>query len=143
LGAAFLSAQWIKGCCAEPTLAQAEIGNADSDKDRIVLDENITGVAHASLNEHVDVRLKALLGAGYSWSLEGLRGEAVKLLDTKVEENDTKQLGVGGQSNWQVFSFEAVKIGTVELRFLYHRPWEKPAETDRRLSFTLIVQERK
>jgi predicted secreted protein len=109
----------------------------------LVLDENFTGIAEVTIEERVDIRLKALLGAGYSWSLEGLTGESAMLLGSKIEESDTKQPGVGGQGNWQVFSFEAIKVGTAQIRFIYHQPWLKPTDSDRRLSFTLNVQGRK
>jgi predicted secreted protein len=126
----------------EPALAQAS-RTLVTDGRILVLDENFTGIAKVAIEERIDIRLKALLGAGYSWSLEGLTGESAILLGSKIEDADIKQPGVGGQSNWQVFSFEAIKVGTTQVRFIYRQPWLKPADSDRRLSFTLSVQEGK
>jgi predicted secreted protein len=110
----------------------------------VVLDETFSGIARISTRQQVNIRLKASLGAGFSWNLEGIGGDSVSYLGTKIESANAQQGGgVGGQMSYQVFSFAATKAGTVEIKFLYHRPWLKPTDTDRRISFHLDIQEGK
>jgi predicted secreted protein len=128
--------------CLEPSFGQDCEGIA-AEKGQVVLDEEFSGVARISTNQRFYVRLKALPAAGFSWDLEDRTDDRVRLLCDKVEENHSTPPGVGGQTNWQVFTFEAIRVGTAELKFVYHHPWLLPTAEDRRISFTLGVHEQK
>jgi predicted secreted protein len=107
----------------------------------IVLDESSSGITDVSLGDEIEVCLMAALGAGYSWSLESVAGDAAKYVGTQVQSvNADKASGVGGQMNRQVFLFQATSIGTATLTFVYRRPWLKSSEPDRRLVFTIAVR---
>jgi predicted secreted protein len=140
--AGVLSAMWVN-CSAETAFAQGNTKETITDKRPLVLDETFSGIVEASVGDRIEIRLKALLGAGYSWSVEDFKDESAKYIGTRIEAADGRQAGVGGQINWQVFSFQATKVGAAEFRFIYHRPWLRPSESDRRLSFNVSIQDRK
>jgi predicted secreted protein len=109
----------------------------------IVLDETSSRIVEVSVGDRIEVRLKASLGAGYSWSVENLTGDSTEYLGTRIEQANAKQSGVGGQIGLQVFSFQANSVGSTELGFVYRQPWLRSSESDRRLSFTVNTRDRK
>jgi predicted secreted protein len=109
---------------------------------RVVLDE-ASPRADVAPGDRIEIRLKAALGAGFSWSLETPTSDsAVKYLDTTIEPSGFSRPGVGGQQSTQVFLFEAVHLGVSALKFIYYRPWLKPTESDKRVLFTVAVHRR-
>jgi predicted secreted protein len=133
------SAGLSASCGMHPVFAEVET-KAGVHERKVVLDEDFSGIAEVVVRERIEVRLKALLGAGYSWSLESPIGATVRYIGTTIEV-ETSHAGVGGQLNTQVFSFEAIEAGTAALRFVYRQPWLKTTESDRRLVIVITVRD--
>lgn len=107
----------------------------------VLFDESSSAANDVSLGDQIVVRLKAALGAGYSWSVESLRGDAAKYVGTQVQSSSTEDhAGVGGQLNWQLFQFQTTNVGKETLTFVYRRPWLPVSESYRRLVFVITVR---
>ncbi|MBX6323211.1 MAG: protease inhibitor I42 family protein, partial [Rhodospirillaceae bacterium] len=89
---------------------------------RIVLDESSSGPAEARVGDHVEVRLKAQFGTGFSWALSGSPPPALAPTAETIEPVEAPQPPEGGFET-QVFSFDAVAPGEARLDFVYRRPW--------------------
>ncbi len=105
----------------------------------IVLDESSAGPATLAVGGRLEVRLRAQLGAGFSWALRSPLPPMLKSLGEKIEPRGAGSPPEGG-SDTQVFSFEAVASGSARLEFAYRRPFA-PQEAPAKLA-TFEVQVR-
>jgi len=101
----------------------------------IVLDESSSGSVGLAVGRRLEIRLKAQLGAGFSWNLDGSGGTAVKLLGERLDPLGTAE----GSPSVQVFTFEAAAPGEAHLTFAYRRPWLKTQPPAKLLTFIVRV----
>jgi predicted secreted protein len=106
-----------------------------------VIDESFTGTVQIALHSHLEIRLIASLGAGFSWSLESSNGTALKYLGQNIGPGPAPAPRPGTNSqNTQIFTFESVEPGSSELRFVYKQPWMPKNQDDKRLTFRVRAE---
>ena len=94
----------------------------------------------ARVGQPVMIRLPGTAGTGYTWQVSSPLCDFLPLVFSQQLESSTDGR-VGGPSEW-VFTFAAESVGTCNLSFQYHRPWERgvaPAET-RTVAITVVAQ---
>jgi predicted secreted protein len=95
---------------------------------------------NAELNVHVGdkliVRLEAIPGAGFSWSVIGDVGGVLSQSGEPVFERSGERL-MGGVEQ-QVFTFQVKSKGVLKLQLEYRRPWEKAGAANK--SFSIRVK---
>ncbi|MCP4132888.1 MAG: protease inhibitor I42 family protein [bacterium] len=106
-----------------------------------------------------EVRLKAMLTTGYSWTLVSknkeleMVGKPVVITATaeKDEAADKKgnkdsktdkngDIKLGADADTQVFLFKAVAVGETTLNFDYVQPWDKKAGAKKKYSLIVVVK---
>ena len=84
----------------------------------------------------VTLRLEANRSAGYRWFVAS-SGDALEQLGEPYYAAGQGAVGAPGAEYW---SFMAVKSGTQDLKFQYHRPWERDKPAARELSYKIDVR---
>ncbi len=82
------------------------------------------------------IRMESNPTTGYSWQLSKTLDDQIILVTNAFIPPDSKLMGTGGHEVW---TFEAIGEGQVEISMKYVRPWEKdqPIRTN---VFTVIVK---
>lgn len=88
----------------------------------------------AAVGDIVEIRLPALVGAGFSWQ-PGPLPAGIEPVDSRVESRGG---AADGAVDIQIFRFRAVAPGRAAIRFDYRRPWLRDQPSVR--SVTRIVQ---
>ncbi|WP_207514392.1 protease inhibitor I42 family protein [Longitalea luteola] len=100
-------------------------GNVQEKFQRIIV-ENCKDSVFLKIGDTLDIKLRTLLGRGYSWQLNNANidsgNRVVKLLSKKTESNpndkdDSEQI--------TIFTFVMLDKSAHSLHFVYKRPWEK------------------
>ncbi len=75
---------------------------------------------------------------GYSWEVaEPLDEQVLRQAGEAEFKQESEALGAGGV---QILRFEAVNAGTITLKLVYHRPWEKDVEPLETYSLQVVVR---
>ena len=75
---------------------------------------------------------------GYSWEVaEPLDEQVLRQAGEPEFKTESEALGAGGV---QILRFEAVNAGTITLKLVYHRPWEKDVEPLETYSIQVVVR---
>jgi inhibitor of cysteine peptidase len=75
---------------------------------------------------------------GYSWEVaESLDEQVLRQAGEAEFKAESEALGAGGV---QILRFEAVNAGTITLKLVYHRPWEKDVEPLNTFSIQVVVR---
>jgi inhibitor of cysteine peptidase len=75
---------------------------------------------------------------GYSWEVaEPLDEQVLRQVGEAEFKAESDLAGAGGV---QVLRFEAVNAGTINLKLVYHRPWEKDVEPLETYSIQAVVR---
>ena len=96
------------------------------------------------IGETVDLHLESNPTTGYSWtSLRLPDWKVVKQINHAYQGPPTLGpgpllVGQGGKEHWR---FQAVAEGETGLDLVYRRAWEKPRETDQKLTIEFVVTE--
>lgn len=90
------------------------------------------------ISNHFDIKLPAVLGTGFSWSLKDSAYDQHLSLDTTYVVTDPS--GQEGAKELQVFQFTGHTKGTTTLHFTYARPWKKDDEANKHKSYKIIVE---
>ncbi len=95
----------------------------DQPKDRVQLGpENSGQEVEIPIQVDIEISLVANPGTGYSWSVEQTDSAKLIQIGESTFEAGSEQLGAPGQ---QIFHLRPKSAGTVRLKLIYHRPWEK------------------
>jgi predicted secreted protein len=86
----------------------------------------------------VTLRLEAIPGTGYSWQIAENKPDLLKPLG-KPEYEESKSKLIGGVEH-QIFRFKAVSPGTVILKLLYFREWEKGKAPEKSYQVTVEIR---
>ena len=75
---------------------------------------------------------------GYSWEVaEPLDEQVLRQVGEAEFKQESDLVGAGGV---QILRFEAVSAGTMTLKLVYHRPWEKDVEPLETYSIQVVVR---
>jgi inhibitor of cysteine peptidase len=75
---------------------------------------------------------------GYSWEVaEPLDEQVLRLTGEPEFKAESDLVGAGGV---QILRFEAVNTGTMTLKLVYHRPWEKDVDPLETYSLQVVVR---
>jgi inhibitor of cysteine peptidase len=75
---------------------------------------------------------------GYSWEVaEPLDEQVLRQVGEAEFKQESDLVGAGGV---QILRFEAVNAGTITLKLVYHRPWEKDVEPLETYSLQVVVR---
>jgi predicted secreted protein len=102
----------------------------------VTLTEADAGVPReVGIGATVEIRLRAQLGTGYSWSLEA---------PNELGFHPVKAPSVSGGTlpgGWQdqIFTFSASEPGHYRISFAYRQPWTDSKTAQRRIYFDIIV----
>jgi inhibitor of cysteine peptidase len=113
----------ISGCAAQAALAL----EADDNGNEITLNKGQT----------LTIKLEANPTTGYTWEMVETEGAVLRQVGDPEFEADSDLLGAPGT---QTLSFEAAEAGQMELRLVYHRPWETDVEPLETFSVQVIVK---
>jgi inhibitor of cysteine peptidase len=113
----------ISGCAAQAALAL----EADDNGNEITLNKGQT----------LTIKLEANPTTGYTWEVVETEGAILRQVGDPEFEADSDLLGAPGT---QTLSFEAAEAGQMELRLVYHRPWETDVEPLETFSVQVIVK---
>jgi len=92
------------------------------------------------VGEEFNITLESNPSTGYGWQLAQQFNETVLVLvgsEYKPSESDELMLGAGGMEIW---TFRALNSGTVELSFVYVRPWETDVPPIEVKNYGIIVK---
>jgi len=105
-------------------------GHCDQKKDEVHLDAGDSGQeVKIAVETEVQLSLDANPGTGYRWSVTQIDSSKLSPVGEPVFKTVSEQLGGPAQ---QILRFKPKAAGTVILKLIYHRPWEKavaPADT--------------
>ena len=73
------------------------------------------------IGDKITVKLCSNPSTGFKWEYETIGETVLKEEDYDFEEPDSDIVGADGKEVW---TFEAIKRGTTEIRMEYSRPWE-------------------
>jgi inhibitor of cysteine peptidase len=113
----------ISGCAAEAALAL----EADDNGNEITLNKGQT----------LTIKLEANPTTGYTWEMVETEGAILRQVGDPEFEADSDLLGAAGT---QTLSFEATEAGHMELRLVYHRPWETDVDPLETFSVQVLVK---
>jgi inhibitor of cysteine peptidase len=105
----------ISGCSAETALALEAEDNGNQ--------------INVQKGQILTIKLEANPTTGYTWEVVESDGAILRQVGETEYEAESDLIGAGGV---QTLRFEAVEAGEMELRLVYHRPWEtgvEPLET--------------
>lgn len=76
-----------------------------------------------TVHQEFQIELDANPSTGYRWTLADTTTDIISLIQTQFKENSNKmKIGAPGR---QQFFLKANSVGQMELKLIYHRPWEK------------------
>jgi len=113
----------ISGCAAQAALAL----EADDNGNEITLNKGQT----------LTIKLEANPTTGYTWEVVESEGAILRQVGETEYEAESDLIGAGGV---QTLRFEAVEAGEIELRLVYHRPWETDVEPLETFSVQVTVK---
>ena len=93
---------------------------------------------HKKVGEIFELGLESNPTTGYQWQLaQPLNEDIVMLINSEYFPPEGELVGAGGKEIW---TFETVGPGTVEISFKYIRPWEVDVPVEKEQSFVIIVE---
>ena len=113
----------ISGCSAQTALALEAKDNGN----QITLQKGQT----------LTVKLEANPTTGYTWEMVEPEGAILRQVGEPEFNADSDLLGAPGTLTLR---FEAVQAGQIELRLVYHRPWETGVEPLETFTVQVTVQ---
>ena len=90
------------------------------------------------IGDKITVKLCSNPTTGFQWKYEIIGDNVLKEEDHDFEEREGE--GVAGAAGKEVWTFEAVKQGTTEVRMEYSRPWEGGEQAEWTYTFTVTVE---
>ena len=85
----------------------------------------------------ITIKLEANPTTGYTWEVVESEGAILRQVGETEYEAESDLIGAGGV---QTLRFEAVEAGEIELRLVYHRPWETDVEPLETFSLQVTVK---
>lgn len=117
LAPAFGAPAWLASGCAPPILGSAQALHASD----VVMADLRTFRLGLVMGQIAEVRLPSNPSTGYRWALMEASTDLITLLDHGFVAGRTDMMGAPGEERW---TFQAMRVGSGELRFEYRRSWE-------------------
>lgn len=112
-------------------------GSAHAMSSSLILTEaDARRTVEINVNAAIEIRLKAQLGTGYSWSLETPPKAGFHTVDAPTISNET----IPGGWQYQIFAFVGSEPGRYPITFAYRQPWTDSKAEERRISFHIVVR---
>ena len=73
-------------------------------------------------NEEIVISLSANITTGYTWAVSCIDTNYLKQVSEVQYKSSSNKMGSTGE---QTFRFQTIAVGQMELKLIYHRPWEK------------------
>lgn len=104
----------------------------------IYIDNDCNGKTF-TISSHEDfvISLKSNRSTGYKWSIVFYDKDIITKLEEKYESNSNKL----GAPNMQIFRFKGINAGQTEIKFKYHRQWEKRAPPLQKFKINIIIKQ--
>jgi inhibitor of cysteine peptidase len=99
----------------------ADVVKADGNEVKIQATDNGSQVSLAQ-GQILVVTLESNPTTGYSWQADGLAGDVLQQVGEAEFQAQSDLLGAPGV---EILRFQATGSGQVELKLVYHRPWEQ------------------
>ena len=109
-----------------------EVTNSDNDT-------NIAGKLDLKVGDNFVIRLKSNPTTGYSWSYVDDESGIVKKVSNEYER-DQANGNLVGSGGIEVWTFKAIKKGSLILKFQYARPWEKDVPPIEETNYQITVK---
>ena len=90
------------------------------------------------LGEEFSIRLPGNPTTGYLWGVAANDSAVLKQKGEIVFVADNDRMGAGGQS---IFRFVPSEVGSVRLKLVYRRPWEKGIPPTKVFEVTVVVKD--
>jgi len=113
----------ISGCAAQAALALEAKDNGNQ--------------IDVQKGQTITIKLEANPTTGYTWEVVESEGAILRQVGETEYEAESDLIGAGGV---QTLLFEAVEAGEIELRLVYHRPWETDVEPLETFSVQVTVK---
>ena len=110
---------------------------------KVITDADKDGVVRMKVVDRLELRLKSNPSTGYMWYVEKESTPLLKLhhqSQTDAPAPAEGQTVMVGQPVFQVFTFEARRIGSGVLRLHYVRSWEKPTPEDEKFEIRVVIE---
>jgi inhibitor of cysteine peptidase len=100
------------------------IPKCEQNKDMLVLKkENNDQQIKLTLHQEFQIELDTNPTTGYQWTIVDTATSVISLIHSQFKETSNKiKVGTPGK---QKFYLKANSVGQMELKLIYHRPWEK------------------
>jgi len=92
----------------------------------------------AQQDREFEISLASNVSTGYSWE-PVFDASAIELVGREYKA-DPAPPGMVGSGGKDFFRFKPLKSGETKVSFVYHHPWEKPTDADKREEFTVTVK---
>lgn len=99
-----------------------------------VIEDSIT----VKISNHFNIKLPAMLGTGYSWSLKDSAYQQYLSFDSTYTISESS--GKEGAQEMQVFQFTGIVKGITYIQFIHSRPWKKEEEPNKERSYKVIIE---
>jgi inhibitor of cysteine peptidase len=99
-----------------------------------------TQVQTVARGTQVEIRLPAMLGAGFTWSLAPHTGRVLKPGEDGAMTRGPNDPTLDGSPDVQFFRFMADRSGSETLVFDYHQPFDHTARPSKTYSVTITVR---
>jgi len=90
------------------------------------------------VGEEFSIRLQGNPTTGYLWGVAANDSAVLKQKGEIVFVADNDRMGAGGQS---IFRFVPSEVGSVRLKLVYRRPWEKGIPPTKVFEVTVVVKD--
>jgi len=100
------------------------ITRCEQNKDMLILKKENNGQQiKLTVHQQFQIELDANPTTGYKWTLVDTTTNIISLIQSQFKATSNKmKIGVPGR---QQFLLKANSVGQMELKLIYHRPWEK------------------
>jgi predicted secreted protein len=102
------------------------------------LSEPLPEKVEVEIGREIELRLEALLGAGFSWSIDVPANAPVRLISSRLGTKSSGTPGTDGQTDVQIFTLSAISPGITTIALQYKRPWLE--EIERQQKVVVIVR---
>ena len=105
----------------------------------LILHPSDTTAQDVSISTRIEVRLPAILGAGYSWMMHPLSGDIVTFAGEESARRGPGDPNLDGAPDVQIFRFTAKRLGVANLTFDYRQPFDHTARPSKTYAVSVRV----
>ena len=116
-----------------------ETRTADNASEATVIDANADGETRLRRGQVLAIELGSNASTGYAWEIveDGSPVLEPAPVPARAAPATPPMPGAGGTSRWR---YRAAQVGTVTVRLVYRRSWEKDVEPVRTATYRVVVE---